>query len=150
MSIEFSPSARRVVTEGRVARLATADRAGRPLVVPICYAFDGQHCYSVIDKKPKRASGERLRRVQNIRENPNVSLLIDHYEEDWARLSYVIIEGHAEILSGGHEFSAGIDLLLGKYLQYQKMPLDRQAGIMIKMTPHRVIEWRATPVGGFE
>ena len=30
-----------------------------------------------------------LKRVRNIRANPRVALLIDHYEEDWARLRFV-------------------------------------------------------------
>ena len=144
MSVALSERARAIVEDGRVGRLATADRNGRPLVVPICYASDGTHCYSIIDGKPKRASAERLRRIRNIRENPNVSLLVDHYEEDWTRLAYVIIQGRAEILSGGDEFSNACDLLIRKYRQYEKMALDRRAGTMIKITPERVIEWRAT------
>ena len=144
MGIKFSATAAQAINDGRVARLATADRSGRPLVVPICYAFDGRYCYSVIDLKPKRVNGSRLKRVRNIQENPNVSLLIDHYEEDWSQLFYVIMVGHAEILSQGQEFREAFDLLLTKYPQYQTMPLDRETGAIIKMSPERVIEWRAT------
>ena len=145
MGVALSPSVARVVNEGRVARLATADRTGQPLVVPICYASNGRHCYSLIDLKPKQVDGARLTRVRNIQENPKVSLLIDHYEDNWSRLSYVIIQSRAELLSEGQEFRDAIDLLLAKYPQYHTMPLDRERGIMIKMTPERVIEWRATP-----
>ena len=144
MNVALSERARAIVEEGRVARLATADRSGRPVVVPVCYASDGIHCYSIVDRKPKRASAERLGRIRNIRENPQVSLLVDHYEEDWTRLTYVIIQGRAEILSGGEEFAGACDLLIRKYPQYEKMALDPKAGTMIKITPERVIEWRAT------
>jgi PPOX class probable F420-dependent enzyme len=142
MNIEFSSNATRVLYDGRIGRLATADRSGQPLVVPICYAFDGRHCYSAIDLKPKRATSH-LKRLGNIRENPHVSLLIDHYEEEWSRLHYVIIQARAEILSEGREFSEAVGLLVSKYPQYHTMPLDREAGTMIKISPHRVIEWRA-------
>jgi len=142
--MELSLSATRVVNEGRVARLATADRTGQPLVIPICYASDGRHCYSMIDLKPKQVDGARLKRIRNIGENPKVSLLIDHYEEDWSRLSYVIIQGRAELLSEGDEFRDAIELLLAKYHQYRSMALDRERGIVIKMTPERVVEWWAT------
>ena len=145
MGVVLTPSVARVVNQGRVARLATADRGGQPLVVPISYASNGRHCYSVVDLKPKQVDGARLKRIRNIQENPKVSLLIDHYEEDWSRLSYVIIQSRAELLSEGDEFRDAVELLLAKYPQYRAMALDRERGIMIKMTPERVIEWRATP-----
>ncbi|MGH7333279.1 MAG: pyridoxamine 5'-phosphate oxidase family protein, partial [Candidatus Rokuibacteriota bacterium] len=64
----------------RVGRLATADTRGCPLVVPVCYSFDGETVYSAIDAKPKRATGRRLRRVRNIEENSQVSLVVDEYD----------------------------------------------------------------------
>jgi PPOX class probable F420-dependent enzyme len=126
---------------GRVARLGTADAAGQPLVVPICYTFDGRHCYSPIDAKPKRQIPARLKRVRNIRENPRVSLLVDHYDEEWSRLRYVVLQGRAELLSEGAEFAHALDLLVAKYPQYRALPLDRRAGLVIKITPERVIQW---------
>lgn len=126
---------------GRVARLGTANAAGQPLVVPICYAFDGRHCYSAIDAKPKRGAPDRLKRVRNIRENARVSFLLDHYEEEWSRLWYVILQGRADLLSEGAEFTYAVELLLAKYPQYRTMSLDRSAGLVIKITPERVIRW---------
>ncbi|MBI2553772.1 MAG: TIGR03668 family PPOX class F420-dependent oxidoreductase [Candidatus Rokubacteria bacterium] len=125
----------------RVGRLGTADASGQPLVVPICYAFDGRHCYSAIDAKPKREAPGRLKRVRNIRENSRVSLLVDHYEEEWRRLRYVVLQGRADLLSEGTEFTYAVDLLLEKYAQYRAMRLDRGAGLVIKITPERVIQW---------
>lgn len=132
-----------VLREGRVGRLATADRAGRPLVVPVCYAFDGEHLYSAVDAKPKRT--RRLRRLANIAENPRVCLVVDHYDEDWSRLRYVIVEGAGEILDRGDEFSRAVDLLTGKYPQYRAMGLDRDSGAVVKVTPERLIAWRFAP-----
>ena len=67
------------IASGRLGRLATADGTGQPLVVPICYAWDGEALVSAIDAKPKRAGD--LKRVRNIRENPKVSVVIDKDEK---------------------------------------------------------------------
>jgi PPOX class probable F420-dependent enzyme len=127
--------------DSRVARLATLDATGHPHLVPVCYATDGHAYYSALDAKPKRVPPERLRRVQNIRANPRVALLFDHYEEDWRRLSYVMVQGRAELISHGAEWQAARGLLEAKYPQYATMPL---AEPMIKITPERVVAWSAT------
>lgn len=128
------------IASARLGRLATADSAGQPLVVPFCYAWDGEALVSVVDAKPKRAGD--LRRVRNIRENPKVSVVIDFYDEDWRQLRWVIIQGLAEILTAGRDFAAGIDLLLSKYPQYGGMGLSRDRGAMIKIRPGKVLQWR--------
>ena len=127
--------------EARVGRLATADAAGRPLVVPVCYAFDGVRCYSAVDAKPKRT--RNLRRLSNIAENPAVSLVVDRWDEDWSQLCWVIVEGRADVLTSGSEFSRAIDLLVAKYPQYQALPLDRAAGAVVAITPERLLAWRS-------
>ena len=131
-----------MLRSARVGRLATADAAGRPLVVPVCYAFDGEAIYSAIDAKPKRATGRGLRRIRNIEENPHVSLVVDEYNDDWARLRYVIVEGQAALLTGGEVFGRAVDLLRAKYPQYRAMGLDRGAGFVIAIAPARVLSWR--------
>ena len=128
------------IASARLGRLATADGKGQPLVVPICYVWDGEALVSAIDAKPKRAGD--LKRVRNIRENPKVSVVIDHYDEDWRRLRWVIIQGLAEILTAGRDFAVGIDLLLSKYPQYRSMELSRDSGTMIKVRPGKVLQWR--------
>jgi len=137
----LAPEVSDFLKAGRVARLGTADAAGQPLVVPICYAFDGRHCYSAIDAKPKRQAPGRLKRVRNIRENSRVSVLVDHYDEDWSRLRYLVLQGRGDLLSEGVEFTYAVDLLLEKYAQYRAMSLDRNSGLVIKITPERVIQW---------
>ncbi|MGH7265556.1 MAG: TIGR03668 family PPOX class F420-dependent oxidoreductase [Candidatus Rokuibacteriota bacterium] len=127
----------------RVARLATVDATGYPHLVPVCYATDGRAYYSALDAKPKRTTPERLKRVRNIHANPRVALLIDHYEEDWRRLRYVMVQGRAELLSEGPEWRAARGLLTAKYAQYAAMPLA-EAGLMIKITPERVVTWSAS------
>jgi PPOX class probable F420-dependent enzyme len=127
--------------DARVGRLATADAAGRPLVVPVCYVFDGTRCYSAVDAKPKRT--RNLRRLGNIAENPQVSLVVDRWDEDWSQLCWVIVEGRADVLTSGPEFSHAIDLLVAKYPQYRALPLDRAAGAVVAITPGRVLAWRS-------
>jgi PPOX class probable F420-dependent enzyme len=126
--------------EGRVARLATVDDAGYPHVVPVCYATDGRAYYSPIDAKPKRTPPDRLKRVRNIRTNPRVALLIDHYEEDWTRLRFVMVQGRAELLDGGTEWKAARTLLEAKYPQYRALPLPPE-GPVIKIVPDHVVRW---------
>lgn len=126
----------------RVGRLATADAGGQPLVVPVCYAYADGTVYSAIDAKPKRTAGRHLRRVRNIEENPYISLVVDEYDEDWARLCYVIVEGTAALLTGGEEFGRAVDLLRAKYPQYRAMGLDHAAGLVIAIAPARILTWR--------
>lgn len=130
----------------RVARLATADAGGKPLVVPVCFACGKDHIYTVLDEKPKRVAASRLRRVRNIQVNPQVCLLVDHYEEDWSRLAYILVEGTAEVLSEdteSAEHAEALRLLRVKYPQYRAMRLEGRP--VIKISPQRIIPWKATP-----
>ena len=124
----------------RVGRLATAGADGRPLVVPICYVFDGARIYSAVDAKPKRT--RELRRLRNVAENPLVSLVVDEWDEDWTRLRYVIVEGRADVLSDGAEFGRAVDLLVAKYPQYRTLGLSRESGAVIRVTPDRILSWK--------
>ena len=125
----------------RVGRLATADAGGRPLVVPVCYVFDGALVYSAVDAKPKRT--RNLRRLRNVTENPHVSLVVDEWHEDWARLRWVILEGEGSVLESGPEFARAIDALAEKYPQYRAMQLSRESGAVIRIAPTRMLAWRA-------
>lgn len=126
--------------EARVGRLATADAAGRPLVVPVCFAVDGEALYSAVDDKPKRT--RELRRLRNITDNPHVALVVDEWDEDWSRLRWVIVEGRADILRAGAVFSRALELLGGKYPQYRAMDL-RTDGTVIRVQSERILAWRA-------
>ena len=131
-----------LLRDARVGRLATADAAGQPLVVPVCYALeaDGRRLYSAIDAKPKRT--RQLRRLRNIRENPRVSLVVDEYDEDWSRLRYVIVEGTGAIVESGPERERAVDLLLVKYPQYLALGLAADRGPVIAIAVERMVAWR--------
>jgi PPOX class probable F420-dependent enzyme len=128
--------------EARVGRLATADAAGHPLVVPVCFVFDGEAVYSAVDDKPKRT--RELRRLRNIAENPHVSMVADHWDEEWSRLCWVIVEGAADVLTEGPDFARAIDGLRAKYEQYRAMDLRRDRGAVVRVRPRRILAWRAS------
>ena len=127
----------------RVARLATADRGGQPLAAPVCFAYDGAHFYIVLDEKPKRVSPAALKPVRNIQANPRVALVLDQYDEEWRRLWYVLVQGMAELLTGGEGHEGAIELLREKYPQYREMDIGNSP--VIRITPRRMLPWRATP-----
>lgn len=127
------------IRSARVARLATADRKGRPFVVPICYVLDGQELYSPIDEKPKQASPLLLKRVRNIRANPHVSVVVDRYDDDWQRLAYVLIIGKAKVLVKGQKHKRAVLLLRRKYPQYRQMAIHDRP--IIRITPTRSKSW---------
>src|SRR5215472_15279997 len=92
----------RFVAGRRVGHLATADRAGAPHVVPVCFAIDADALYITIDEKPKRPDVP-LKRLRNTAENPAVAVVVDRYDDDWTRLGWVMLRGRAEILTEGAE-----------------------------------------------
>jgi PPOX class probable F420-dependent enzyme len=121
--------------DARVARLATVDRQGRPHVVPICFAIEGETLYSAVDEKPKRT--RRLQRLRNIEANPQVEVVIDHYEDDWTKLWWVRLRGTARIVDDPR----AVDLLAAKYPQYRDRPPQ---GPVIAVSIEERSEWRAS------
>ncbi len=119
----------------RVARLATVDPQGRPHAVPICFVVDGETLYTVVDEKPKRT--RRLQRLRNIEANPQIEVLIDHYDEDWSRLWWVRLRGTARIVDDPR----AVELLAAKYAQYREHP---PGGPVIAVSIEERTEWRAS------
>jgi PPOX class probable F420-dependent enzyme len=124
------------VDDARVARLGTVDAEGRPHVVPICFVLDGDMLYTAVDEKPKRT--RRLKRLANIEANPNVEVVIDHYEEDWSRLWWIRLRGTARIV----EDRQAMELLAAKYPQYRERP---PAGPVIAVEITERSEWTSSP-----
>ena len=122
----------------RVARLATMSPEGQPHIVPITFAVDHDVIYTAVDSKPK--STQHLRRLSNIRANPRVAVLADHYDDDWSALWWVRADGMAAILVSETEIAAPTGLLAGRYPHYRDSP---PAGPVIAIRVARWSGWSA-------
>lgn len=119
--MKLSPlAARERFVASPVARLATADAGGVPHAVPVTFAALDDVVYFAVDHKPK--STWDLRRLRNIRENPSVTVLVDHYAEDWSALWWARADGRGEVLVDEQEKHRAVELLCGKYDQYRDSP----------------------------
>jgi PPOX class probable F420-dependent enzyme len=133
-----SAEARERFAAARVARLATADAGGRPHVVPVVFAVDGDRVFTVVDAKPKRTL--ELRRLRNVAANPRVSLLVDHYDDgDWDALWWVRADGVGRVLdpSADAEAARAVALLRARY------PQQRAVGAVLAVDVQRWSGWSA-------
>jgi PPOX class probable F420-dependent enzyme len=134
-----SEQARERFAAARVARLATADASGRPHLVPVVFAVDGDVVYSAVDAKPKRTTA--LRRLANVTENPAVALLVDHYDDaDWDALWWVRAEGRGRVLDPASDAEAGRAVQLLR----QRYPQQRATGAVLAVDVERWSGWSAT------
>ena len=124
----------------RVARLATTGPDGRPHLVPIVFALEGDTLYSAVDRKPKRS--RTLRRIENARVRPDVTVLVDHYEDDWSRLWWIRLRGRARVLDEGEERARALRLLAAKYPQYVAEPPD---GPVLAVDVTETRDWESSP-----
>lgn len=135
----FNETERAFLTRMRVARMATADAAGQPHVIPIVFAVDDHALYTPLDEKPKTVAPRQLKRVRNLLANPQIAIVVDHWDEDWTRLAWVMVSGRGQVVEEGEAHAAGVRLLQEKYPQYGAMPLDGRP--LIVVTPLRVTSW---------
>ena len=129
-----------LLTLERVARLATADQHARPHVVPIVFVYEEPFLFTPIDAKPKSVDDwHDLRRVRNIETNGRASVLVDVYNENWSKLAWVRMDGVAEILTTGEDHRHALNLLAGKYKQYEGLPLGEAP--LIRIHIEQVSQW---------
>jgi len=127
---------RRRISEERVAHLATVGAGGRPHLVPVAFVLQDETLYFAVDAKPKRTTD--LKRLRNITANPAVSMLFDHYEEDWGKLWWVRVDGAARVLGNDAEAHRAIDLLVNRYEQYRDA---RPEGPVVAISIERMTGW---------
>jgi PPOX class probable F420-dependent enzyme len=133
--------ARALVETARVARLGTVGANGRLALVPVTFALTGGRLVTAVDHKPKTTT--RLRRLDDVRANPEVSVLVDEYDDaDWTALWWVRVRGLAEVVEGGPRHTDAVDALVAKYPQYRA---HRPTGPAIVIVPVRWQWWSATP-----
>lgn len=121
-----------------VAILATVAADGAPHLVPVVFAVHNGVVYTAVDAK--RKTTQRLRRLANIEANPRVSMLVDHYDDDWTQLWWVRADGAAAVHHSGEEMAAGYAHLRQKYVQYQRIALD---GPVVTVEVQRWSLWHA-------
>ena len=127
-----------LVRQARVAHLATVREADLVDLVPITFALDGDLLHTAVDHKPK--STRALRRLDNVRRNPAVTVLIDHYDDDWSTLWWVRLRGTARVHDGGPALDRAVDALVEKYPQYRG---HRPEGPAIVIDIHEWAGWAA-------
>ena len=115
--------------------------AGRPHIVPVTFAVDGNYIYTAVDAKPKNESAARgLQRLRNIEAEPRVALLADHYADDWTSLWWARADGRASIVTEPHLAARPLSLLTARYPQYRAEP---PAGPVIRIRVERWTGWAA-------
>ncbi|HEY6607699.1 MAG TPA: TIGR03668 family PPOX class F420-dependent oxidoreductase [Candidatus Limnocylindria bacterium] len=134
-----SSEARARFEDARVAHLATVGADGGPHVVPITFALDRDTIITAVDAKPKRHA--QLKRIANIRANPRVTVLIDHYDDDWAMLWWARADGVGRVVTDGLEFDRAAALLRTRYRQYSRTVLT---GPVILIEVARWAGWSAS------
>ena len=130
---------RRRFAAASVAHLATVGPDGNPHIVPVCFALEDETLYFAVDSKPKRTPD--LKRLRNIAANPAVSVLVDHYEDDWSRLWWVRLDGAARVLTDAAEMLRAVDLLAARYSQYRT---HTPAGPVVEVVIAGMTGWSAS------
>lgn len=135
---------RATLESARHGYLSTASPDGDPHLQPVVFEVVEDSIYIAIDEKPKTTL--RLRRLTNIESNPRFALLVDHYDDDWSRLWWILLRGPAEVLWptrwDGEAAEAAIAALRAKYPQYESMGLEERP--LLKLTPDRITRWSAS------
>lgn len=133
--------ARAFLGRARRAHLATAGGDGAPHVVPICFAvLDAATLVFAVDDKPK-APGRTLKRLRNLTENPRFALVVDHWDEDWGRLGYVLVSGRGGQPRDAARRAAAVQALRARYPQYVAMDLDAARHAIVELAIERVHVW---------
>src|SRR5688572_12417150 len=131
------PSGRANSFEGLPARVAslldderrgvmtTIAEEGSVHAVPVVFARVGSEIISPIDHKPK--TGDVLARVKNIGRDDRVTLLIDHYDEDWTRLVWLMVRGRATV-----DPDASLELMRELNRRYPQYEPDERHDALIR------------------
>jgi len=139
--LKLDQKTKTLIKRAKVARLATVDQKSHPYVVPVVFVFHENSFFIPLDEKVKTVNARKLKRVKNIEKNPNVTLLIDKYQNDWKKLFFLMIHGKATVIDGkNNKLMYKIHkLLISKYPQYKKIGVGNSC---IKITPHGITHWK--------
>lgn len=135
------------LADARRAVLATIAGDGRPRLVPICFVLDPRRpvVWTPLDEKPKAVDDVvHLARVRDILADPRVTILVDRWDEDWARLAWLRCHGNASVVepvNRAAERETAIAALQTKYSQYATHQLDVRPLVRIEI--ERTTGWGA-------
>jgi PPOX class probable F420-dependent enzyme len=154
--MELSREHRALLLTGRRATLGTIAPDGRPRLVPCCFAMGVEDGVVVIDTpidaKPKASTDPmRLARVRDIRRDQRVTLLVDRWDEDWARLAWLRVEGTARLLlpwapRDAEPHRSALTALRARYPQYREQRLEGMP--VIRIAPERIAGWASESDAG--
>jgi len=139
--LKLDQKTKTLIKRAKVARLATVDQKSHPYVVPVVFVFHKNAFFIPLDEKTKSVNPKKLKRVKNIARNPNVTLLIDRYQNDWKKLFFLMIHGKATVVDSKNSkiMNKVHELLISKYPQYKKIGVGNSC---IKITPHGITHWK--------
>ncbi len=138
----LSPAERDLLADARRATLGTIDPDGRPRLVPICFVVVEDVLWTPLDEKPKTVADPRaLARVRDIEERPEVTLLVDHWSEDWSELGWLRLRGRATVIEPERVPDGIVPALRAKYPQYEQQELEHRPVIRVELD--RVTSWFA-------
>ena len=124
----------------RRAVMSTIVADGSAHSVPVVFALVGDELISPIDHKPK--TGEVLRRVKNISRDDRVTLLIDHWDEDWTQLAWLMVRGRATV-----DTEATLPVMRELNERYEQYENDERHDALIRIRPTRLSWWAWSPIG---
>ena len=134
-----------LIRSARIGHLATASSNLQPYLTPVVFVIEQKSIFIPLDDKPKTTTIKQLKRVKNITENPRVSFLVDHYEEDWKKLWFAMLIGHATLLYQKGKYQTNEELirirsmLVEKYTQYTKIGIGK---VYIKISIVKTVYWK--------
>jgi len=133
--VKFTGKEQAFLKTNQVCRLATASKDARPQVTPVMYALDGNAFVVAVDYGTKK--------LKNVRENPNVALVVDKLRPTRA----VTVEGVCQIYERGVEYRRLLELLFSTFEFYRKNPWGDGESPIFRITPQKVVSWRFNRVG---
>jgi len=128
MMVKFTNKELAFINKYEVCRLATVGN-NKPHIAPVCYLFINDHFYIATDYNTKK--------YRNMRNNRNVSLVIDVYKPNRA----VLIEGEVDIIEEGEEFREVYGKFYKKFDWVRKTPWKEREAPFIKIKPLKKMSW---------
>jgi PPOX class probable F420-dependent enzyme len=127
------------LASARVGHFASITPDARPHLVAVTFVVVGLNVVHMIDEKPKAT--QRLQRLRNVETTPIAALLVDHFEEDWASLWWIRVDGEVTVEKDGDNWWEARARLKGKYKQYRNSP---PSGPAIFLSIDRLSYWEGS------